>query len=118
MKIKELKVSSYLWIQSKAHLAFLDTQGMFSIALNNLYFSFESLIYVSRSKLYISDGMYNKKEEIDDQEASSTLLTENKQWLSRKFYQNECSPLQSESHRMPEPEKVKRQKDENFEDQT
>ena len=53
---KKKKLHTYLWIQSKAHLAFLATQGMFSIALNNLCFSFESLIYVSRSKLYISEN--------------------------------------------------------------
>lgn len=77
MKRKELKTCKYLWIQSKAHLAFLDTQGMFSIALNNLCFSFESLIYVSKSKLYISDSMQYKKEEIHEQVASDTLLSIN-----------------------------------------
>lgn len=49
-----LKSNEYLLIQFKAHLAFCATQGIFSIALNNLFFSFESLTYVSKSKLYIS----------------------------------------------------------------
>lgn len=50
----------YLWIQSNDHFAFLEMQGMVSIALNNLSFSCESFIYVSRSKLYIS-RFVNKK---------------------------------------------------------
>lgn len=50
----------YLWIQSKHHFAFLEIQGMVSIALNNLSFSFGSFIYVSRSKLYISDKCHKK----------------------------------------------------------
>lgn len=57
---KKVVLQQYLWIQSRAHLAFWATQGMFSIALNNLCFSFESLMYVSRSKLYISDKKWHK----------------------------------------------------------
>lgn len=55
---------------------------MFSIALNNLCFSFESLIYVSKSKLYISDSMQYKKEEIHEA-ASDTLLIIN--WKEKIF---------------------------------
>lgn len=48
-------MTNYLSIHSKVQLAFLATQLMFSMALNNVCFSCASLMYVSKSKLYISN---------------------------------------------------------------
>ena len=45
----------YLPIQRRAQSAFFVTQGTVSMALNSRSFSFGSLIYVSKSKQYISD---------------------------------------------------------------
>lgn len=93
-----IRIKCNLLIQFNAHSAFLATQGRFSIALNNLCFSLESLISVSNSKLYISD-----KNKTSNQAIGKYYAKEEKKTSTVKLYQNEYSPLLSESHRMPEP---------------
>lgn len=97
----------YLQIQFKAHLAFLATQGMFSIALNNLCFSFGSLIYVSRSKLYISD---NRQQNTFKSGSRFQVLERKPETSLTKHYQNEYSPLQFGIHKTLEPKKKKKKK--------
>lgn len=95
---RAIRINCHLLIQLNAHSAFLATQGRFSIALNSLYFSLESLINVSNSKLYISD-----KNKTSNQAKCRYHAKEEKRTSTTKLYQNEYFPLLSETHRMPEP---------------